>query len=475
MQPEAATEILIVEDEIDSADLLGAALGAEGHSISVASDFHTAMTRLQHEQFDVVLTDLALGDGSGLDLCRRMTEHRAEVPVVLVTGHASLDVAVEAIRAGAFDILTKPVEMGQLCHRIRRAASHRRLVVELLRLRRQRAQLSPDAPTLVGESAPMQRLKELIARLGDSDTSVLITGESGVGKELVAQALHRGGPRADGPFIAVNCAAVPATLLESELFGHVRGAFTDAKRNHDGYFVRANGGTLFLDEIAELPSEVQPKLLRALQERHVTPVGGSREVPFDVRLVTATNRDLEKEVKARRFREDLFYRVNVVHLPVPPLRGRDSDVLLLAHHFLARAAERTGRLVRGLTPNAAEKLLRYEWPGNIRELENAMERAVALAQLEDIRSEDLPSRVVARSTEMFVAGSNPTELVRLSQLVDRYTLHVLELVDGNKTAAAKILGIGRRTLYRRLERISELAVEGDENQFPLPELDGVLE
>jgi two-component system response regulator HydG len=304
----------------------------------------------------------------------------------------------------------------------------------------------------------MRKLFSMVDRLGDSDVSVLITGESGVGKELVARSLHGQRSEADGPFVAVNCAAVPANLIESELFGHVRGAFTDAKRSRDGLFVRADGGTLFLDEIGELPMEIQPKLLRVLQECRVTPVGGEREIPFDARIICATNRDLEEDVENGRFREDLFYRVNVVRLHVPPLRARGTDVLLLAQHFIDEAARRSGRKVRGLSSAAAAKLMAYDWPGTVRQLENAMERGVALAQLEEIQVEDLPPPVRAyQPSDLVVTGSDPSELLTLDELEARYIRRVLEMVKGNKTRAAEILGVGRRTLYRRLERIEEEA------------------
>ena len=284
--------------------------------------------------------------------------------------------------------------------------------------------------------------------------SVLVTGESGTGKELVARALHAGGRRARGPFVAVNCAAVPEPLLESELFGHVRGAFTDAKEARAGLFQQAAGGTLFLDEIGDMPLPLQPKLLRALQERTVRPIGGSQEIPVDVRIVAATNRDLEEAIEDRRFREDLYFRINVVQLPLPALRARGGDVLELAQHFVARFASRAGKSVVGISPAAAERLLAYSWPGNVRELQNCVERAVALTRYDHIAVDDLPEKIRDyRRSHVLVTSDDPSELVPMEEVERRYILRVMEAVQSNKTAAARILGYDRKRLYRKLEKL----------------------
>ena len=299
----------------------------------------------------------------------------------------------------------------------------------------------------------MKAVYELLERVAESDASVLITGESGTGKEMVARALHRRGRRNAGPFVAVNCAAMPEALLESELFGHVKGAFTDARTARTGLFVKASGGTLFLDEIGELPLPLQPKLLRALQERAVRPVGSDDEVPFQVRLVAATNRDLETAVEERRFREDLFFRINVIHVEMPPLRARGSDVLLLAQHFLVKDAALAGKPVTGISAAAAEKLLAYSWPGNVRELQNCIERAIALTQFHEIAVDDLPERVRAyRGSQIVISADDLGELVPMEEVERRYVLRVLEAVGGSRTRAAKVLGFDRKTLYRKLER-----------------------
>jgi two-component system response regulator HydG len=288
--------------------------------------------------------------------------------------------------------------------------------------------------------------------VADSDASVLITGESGTGKEVVARALHRQSGR-EGPFVAVNCAAMPEALLESELFGHVRGAFTDAKDSRPGLFVQAHRGTLFLDEIGDMPMGLQPKLLRVLQERTVRPIGGAAEVPVDVRILAATNRDVESAIEEKRFREDLFFRINVIHIPLPPVRARVGDILPLAQRFIVQIAARAGKNVTGISPPAAAKLVAYPWPGNVRELINCVERAVALTRHEQIVVDDLPEKVQDhKSSQLVLGGDDPSELLPMDEVEKRYILRVLDAVAGNKTAAARILGFERKTLYRKLER-----------------------
>jgi two-component system response regulator HydG len=393
-------------------------------------------------------------DVSGLELCERVIVLRPDVPVVLITGHGSLETAMAAIRAGAYDFVTKPIESKTLGVVVSRAVQHRRLREQIKLLRAAR---DAHQSLVVGGSAAMRKVADLIDRVGDSDASVLIHGETGTGKELVARAVHNKSKRRDGPFVAINCAAVPHSLLESELFGHARGAFTDAKATRMGLFQQANGGTLFLDEIGELPLDVQPKLLRALQERKVRPVGDNREIPYDARIVAATNRDLENEVHEKRFREDLYYRINVVKLEVPALRARGSDTLHLAHHFLKQFAERSGKSTLELSERAAERLMAYEWPGNVRELENCIEHAVALARFDQVTVEDLPEKLRGYLAGSFVATANdPTEIVTMEELEKRYLLRVFKLVGNNKSRAAEVLGIDRRTMYRKLERYASL-------------------
>jgi len=447
-------QVLVVDDEQETCDLLEMALVRHGFKVTTSANAQRALELVAAQDFDVVLTDLSMPEMSGLDLCERVLGTRPNMPVVVITGQGSLETAIGAIRVGAYDFITKPVDPKLLFLSVSRAIQHRRLQDEVKRLRQAVADGDSDAASIiVGQSAAMRKVYELINRVGESDASVLIHGETGTGKELIARGIHSKSRRKDGPFVAINCAAVPHSLLESELFGHARGAFTDAKAQRTGLFVQASGGTLFLDEIGELPLDVQPKLLRALQERKVRPVGANHEIPFDARILCASNRNLEDEVYEKRFREDLYYRVNVVKIDVPPLRERGGDVLHLAQHFLKSFAGRNEKNSLELSTTAAEKLMAYNWPGNVRELENCMEHAVALARFDQITVEDLPEKIRAYRAERFVVAANdPTEIVTMDELERRYILRVLALVGGNKSRAAQVLGFDRRTLYRKLER-----------------------
>ena len=446
-----AATVLIVEDDADTAELLRDGVRKHGFDAVAVASGQAALDHLAVRTADVVVTDVQMDGMSGIELCQEIRLRHPDSLTIVVTGQGSLDVAVGAIRAGAYDFITKPVKLDALMIAVNRAVDHLALRREVRRLRTEVDRAAP-IDGIVGDSPAVRAATELIRRVADSDATVLITGESGTGKELVARALHDLSSRRDQPFVAVNCAAMPAPLLESELFGHVRGAFTDAKRSRPGLFVQAGSGTLFLDEIGEMPLEMQVKLLRVLQERKVRPVGGDEEVSFDARVVTATNRDLESEVEEKRFREDLFYRINVVAIPVPPLRARGGDVLVLAQYFLRKIASRTGKPVEGISAEAARKLADYDWPGNVRELENCMERAVALCRLSEITVDDLPDKVKDhQSSRMVISTDAPEELITLEEMERRYVRQVLGAVGGNKTHAARVLGIDRRSLYRRLE------------------------
>lgn len=444
--------ILVVDDDGDTCELLQVHFRQNGFIVHAAHDVASARSLLESHEIDLLLSDVLLGQESGLDLCTWLTENRPSTPAVMLTAFGSMETAVGAIRAGAHDFITKPVDLQILDYTVKRALDHFQLRKEIRRLRQASGPASGETGIL-GESDAIRRLSRLIERVADGDATVLINGESGTGKELVARALHRLSRRKNGPFVAVNCAALPPGVLESELFGHERGAFTDARRAHEGLLRKASGGTLFLDEIGEMSLDVQVKLLRALQERRVRPLGSSQEIPFDARIVCATNRDLETEVEHGRFREDFYYRINVVTLHTPPLRARDNDVLLLAQHFIQSIAERTGKPVRGLSTAVAQRLLEYDWPGNVRQIQNVIERAMALARFDQITVEDLPERIQKyRSNDLVVAGNNPETLITLDELEQRYIERVLSAVGGNKTQAARILGLDRRTLYRKLER-----------------------
>jgi two-component system response regulator HydG len=444
--------ILIVDDDASTGELLGAALARRGFGAATAASGEAALAAFAAGDFDAVLTDLNMPDASGVDLCARLQASRPDVPVILLTAFGSLETAIAAIRAGAYDFLTKPPEIDALVIALERAIQTKALRDEVKRLRRA-VEGAQRFDRLLGGSAPMKALFALLEAAAASDASVVVTGETGTGKELVARALHQRGRRARGPFVATSCAALPEPLLESELFGHVRGAFTDARSAHAGLFLRANGGTLFLDEVGDMPLALQAKLLRALQERRARPVGGEAELPFDVRIVAATHRDLEAAVAARTFREDLFFRLNVIRVDVPPLRARGSDVLLIARSLVETFAARAGKPIQGITDAAAERLLAYAWPGNVRELENCIERAVALSEHDRIMVDDLPEKVrMARRAPAPVVGEEPSEILTLEEVERRHILRVCELTGGNKARAARLLGLDRATLYRRLER-----------------------
>jgi len=445
-------DVLLVDDDASLGETLEIALRKRGLHVSWHASGVDALAALERTDFDVVVTDLAMRGMGGIELCERVAQNRPDVPVIVLTAFGSLDSAIGAIRAGAYDFISKPVEVDALAIAIERAANHHALREEVKRLRLEVLD-RPRDHELIGDSAPMRKVQDLISRVAGSEATVLVVGESGTGKEVVARAIHKRSAREGGPFIAINCAAVPEALLESELFGHARGAFTDAKEAHVGLFVQAKGGTLFLDEIGDMPLGLQPKLLRALQERTIRPLGGKGEVPIDARIVTATNRDLESAIEEDRFRKDLYYRINVVQVALPPLRARGPDILPLALHFIKGFAERSKKNVTGFSQAVAEKLVRYAWPGNVRELQNSMEHAVALTRLVEICVDDLPERIRDyRFSHIVVAGNDPAELVQLEEVERRYILRVMEAVAGNKTAAARVLGLERKTLYRKLER-----------------------
>ncbi len=451
--------ILIVDDDPTMCTMLATILGKRGFEVTTHGTADAAFTHLRTSDVDVVVTDINMKGENGLELCQRIVADRPDVPVVVITAFGSLDTAIGAIRAGAYDFVPKPFEVAALIVSLDRAIQHRALREEVKRLR-QAVGSAPQFGNLLGDSDAMRRVFELLERMRDSDASLVVTGESGTGKELVARAIHERSRRAAGPFVPINCAALPEALLESELFGHVRGAFTDARSSRTGLFVQANGGTLFLDEIGELPLALQAKLLRALQERKVRPIGGDTEIELDVRIVVATNRDLEEAVKEHRFREDLYYRINVVHLELPPLRVRGNDVLLLAHHFVQRAGTTARKHVTGISTAAAQKLVAYSWPGNVRELQNCIERAVALTEYAEITVSDLPDRVRDHQPSRLVLTSDaPDDLIPMDEVERRYIERVLAAVGGNKKEAARILGFDRTTLYRKLERYGKSPVE----------------
>ena len=444
--------VLLVEDDRGFSDLLSEELGSSGWEVEGSSTAAEALETLARRPIDVLLTDINLGGMSGIELCERALGSVPDLPVILMTGGPSLEVAVAAIRAGAYDFVTKPFEVTLLVLVLERARRHRHLNEEVHRLRRA-LEISEGFDELLGRSTAMLRLFRTLDQVACSDASLLVRGETGTGKELVARAVHRRSRRSAGPFVPINCAAIPEALLESELFGHTRGAFTGAVERRVGLLERASGGTLFLDEIGDMSPALQGKLLRALQERRARPVGGAEERPFDVRVVSATHRDLESAIDEGSFRQDLFFRLNVIGVEVPPLRERGEDVLFLAQHFLERSASSARKAVTGITPGAAEKLLAWTWPGNVRELQNCIERAVALTRSDHLVIDDLPEPMRAyRPSQVVIVADDPSQLVTMDEVERRYIARVLQACGGNKTLAARLLGFDRKTLYRKLQR-----------------------
>lgn len=440
---------LIVDDDEEMGAMLRKLLRKKGIHAHVVQSGAAALDAIDLDPPAVLVTDVRLGDVDGIELAREAMRRVPTLTVLVMTGFGSMDLAVKAMRAGAFDFVTKPVELKTLDVVLDRAARQASLQRELVVLREQGG--GEDSSGLIGSSDAMREVIELTRRVAGTDLTVLIQGESGTGKERIARSLHDSSDRDDAPFEAVNCGAIPANLLESELFGHVKGAFTDARRDRDGLFVRAEGGTVLLDEVGEMSPEMQVKLLRVLQERTVRPVGGDRAVAIDVRVLAATHRNLLDDVRDGRFREDLYYRLNVMQIDVPPLRERGLDVLELANAFARRFAGEMGRAVTGLSEQAARCLLAHHWPGNVRELENAMRRAVALARYDEIVPDDLPPAVLDTAHRPREEGGEDS-LLPMAEVERRHILHALEVLKGNKARTARILGLDRKTLYRKLKQ-----------------------
>ena len=445
-------KILFISDSVEDFDGLPSSFEDRGFLSLWTASLDKALALVEGGDADVVVADATWNGGKAADICASVVESGPSVRVILISDEESSEQLLGALRSGAFDYFSKPVDVDAMELALHKALRQLELREEVTRMRTALAE-GAGFEELIGVSQPMHKLYDLLARAASGTSSVVITGESGTGKELIARALHHRSKRAAGPFVALNCSAIPESLVESELFGHAKGAYTDAKVARVGLFVEANGGTIFLDEIGDLPLAVQPKLLRALQERCVRPVGGNQEVPFDARVISATNENLELAAAEKRFREDLFYRLNVIHLHVPPLRDRASDVLLIAQHYLEHYAIHLEKPVESLSPACADRLLAYPWPGNVRELQNCIERAVALTRDSQIQVQDLPEKIRAhKRSHILVVGDHPTDLVSMNEVESRYIFRVMQAVGGNKREAARILGFDRKTLYRKLER-----------------------
>ncbi|KFN43118.1 sigma-54-dependent transcriptional regulator [Arenimonas oryziterrae] len=448
---------LVVDDERDIRELLVLTLGRMGIRVDTAADLASAKAQLTAEKYDLCLTDMRLPDGTGLDLITHMSQRYPETPVAMITAYGNVEAAVNALKAGAFDFVTKPVDLAVL----------RRLVQNALDLGEQRRSQQPASNRLIGDSVAMQQLRATIGKVARSQAPVYISGESGVGKELVARLIHEQGSRNDRPFVPVNCGAIPSELMESELFGHKKGSFTGAHVDKDGLFQVANGGTLFLDEVAELPLHMQVKLLRVIQEKTVRPVGAPAELPVDVRILSATHKNLVKLVEDGKFRHDLYYRINVIELPVPPLRERRDDIPLIAQAVLQRLSAELGEAVPPLSPAASEALRRHPFPGNVRELENILERAVALCDDQQIDVADLglpaagapaaspadPGAAFAPAPTMPLPNGDSALPDALEQIEREAIQKALEACRYNKTKAAAHLGITFRALRYKLKKL----------------------
>ncbi|MGH7262884.1 MAG: sigma-54-dependent transcriptional regulator [Candidatus Rokuibacteriota bacterium] len=443
-------KVLIADDERSIRDMLSAALAQWGYQVFLAQSGAEALGLLKGQLLDAALIDIRMPEMDGIELLRELKRYDSSMEVVIMTGYPTVITAVEALKEGAYDYLTKPLIMDELKHLLARLIERRFLRKEVNTLRsRLGEQLAVN--DLVGVSRQLQAIKDMVAKVAVSDSPVMVEGESGTGKELIAAAIHRLSPRTKGPFIPVNCSAIPTDLLESELFGHVRGAFTGAVADAIGLFRSANGGTIFLDEVAELPPALQVKLLRVLQEKEVRPVGAAKSHSVDVRIIAATNRHLEEAMKDGSLRQDLFYRLNVVRVHLPPLRERKEDIPALVAHFLRQFNQRFRREVTGIDPDALAALTAYDFPGNVRELENLIERAYALGARDSLKLSDLPS-LTARPQELASTRPLPT----LAEVEKDLILRALQIHKNDKEGAAKALGLSRRTIYRRLKEYGVL-------------------
>lgn len=442
--------ILVVDDEKNIREGLGKSMEMDGYSVSLAENGKEALKIMDRREMDLIITDLRMPELSGEELLKRVNTQYPTVPVIILTGHGTIETAVNAMRDGAFDFLTKPVNLDRLSLLVKRALSNRELVLQHRALKEEVEKISQrrNYSAIIGKSAQMKRILEVVEQVAGTKASVLITGESGVGKELIADAIHNLSGRKGKPFIKVHCAALSESLLESELFGHEKGSFTGAVARKKGRFEMAHGGTIFLDEIGEINQSVQIKILRVLQEKQFERVGGEETLEVDVRIISATNKDLKEEIGKGNFREDLFYRLNVVNIHVPPLRERKDDIPLLATAFLKEFSEENGKNIEGLDPKARTALYTYSWPGNIRELRNCLESAVVLGKGNILTLEDLPPSVTEGSEGNYIRIELGSNMESAEKEIIKGTLVYCQ---GNKSKTADLLGIGRKTLHRKIQ------------------------
>jgi two-component system response regulator HydG len=443
-------KILVADDELSHRQMIEAVLAAEGYEVTQAEDGQAAIAAVEDRFYDLVIMDVRMPNVDGIQALQKIKQISPDIPVIIMTAYASVGSAVDALKSSAYDYLIKPLDIDELKILVAKALRHHQLEQENIYLK-ERLNDCFDFSNIIGRSPSMTRLFETVALVAPSDATVLIVGESGTGKELIANAIHQNSPRKDLPFIKVNCAALPETLLESELFGHEKGAFTGAIARKQGRFQLAHNSSVFLDEVAEMAPATQAKILRVLQEREFEPVGGTQTIKVDTRVIVATNKNLEKEIQEGRFREDLYYRLNVITVEVPPLRQRREDIPLLADFFLKHYAEKNRRLIKGFTPRATDLLMRYDWPGNVRELENIIERAVIMAREEMITPLEFPVDLQDLDVELKKSRIDLTPGRSLKEVEKVLILRTLEETGGNRTHAARILGISRRTLQLKLK------------------------
>jgi len=443
-------KILIVDDETAHCQMLEAVLKVEKYATQRAQDGQSAIEAVKERFYDLILMDIRMNRVGGIEALEKIKEISPDIPIIMMTAYASVDTAVQAMRSGAYDYLTKPLDIDELKILVAKALRHHQLEKENIFLKEQLGSRF-DFSNIIGRSRTMKELLETVAMVAPSEATVLILGESGTGKELIANAIHQNSPRSSYPFIKVNCAALPETLLESELFGHEKGAFTGAVSRRQGRFHLAHKGSILLDEIAEMSMATQSKILRVLQEREFEPIGSSETFKVDTRIITATNKNLEEEVRANRFREDLYYRINVVNLTVPSLRDRREDIPLLVDFFLKRYAKKNHRNLKGFTPKAMDLLMRYDWPGNIRELENVVERSVIMMRGDFITPDEFPGVLKSLDPEYEQISAEMLSGKSLKEMEKAMIMRTLQETDGNRTRAAEILGISRRTLQLKLK------------------------
>jgi len=453
MNPEKAT-VLVVDDDEGHLSVVKTVIKSWGYDVEGADDGTKAVEKAKERPFDLIVMDVRMAEMSGIEALKVIKKYNPAIPILIMTAYSSVESAVEALKAGAYDYLTKPLDFDVLKLTLERALDHTSLRVENIELKK-KLRSSHDLTNIIGKSQPMKDLNEMVAMVAPSEATALITGESGTGKELIARSIHYNSGRKEGPLVTVNCAALTETLLESELFGHEKGAFTGADRRREGRFMQANKGTIFLDEIGEMSSVMQAKLLRVIQDREIQRVGSDFTLKVDVRILAATNRDLQEDVSVGKFREDLYYRLNVVTLRVPPLKERVEDIPLLAQHFLERYARKNKKRIKGFTPLAMDMFLKYDWPGNVRELENAVERAVILGPGDYITEKELPLSITKAYPHAEEIDRPPTvskEPQSLEEAEKDAVLAALEASGGNKSETARVLGITRKTLHKKLQK-----------------------